>query len=249
MMRIALLALLFCSSTVLPLFGADPSAVAVTDTSFPSGGRAIHVDHYESAAPGRHPRILVLHGAGGMIFDGPEMRRVARALAESGDTVDVVHYFESTGTFFARDAVMQQHFDDWLRTVRDAVDWAAADSHSAVGIYGYSLGAFLAVAAASDNPHVAAVVEHAGGIWNNKAARIDRMPPVLIIHGRVDQRVPLDKYEEPLFARLHARGTKVARRIFAGQGHVFTPAAMTEVKQAAQQFFGAQFARSSSGKR
>lgn len=242
-MRIALFALLYCSSTVLPLFGADPSTVAVTKTSFRSGGQTIDLDHYEPAAPGRHPRILVLHGAGGMVFDGPQLRGVAQALAENGNSVDLVHYFNRTRTLFARDATMQKNFESWLATVRDGISHAAAESHGVVGVYGYSLGAFLAVAAASDNPQVGAIVEHAGGIWNNRNERIGKMPPVLVIHGREDQRVPYPKYAEPLLRHLQTRSAHVEKRIFAAEGHGFSPSAMAEVRQQATAFFRQQLRR------
>lgn len=240
--------ILFSCLFITSVFGAETAAqrVNLSERSFQSAGRTIQVEHFESAEGGKHPRILVLHGAGGLIFDGPEMRRVARSLAEHGDSVDLVHYFNRTGTVFARDAAMQEHFEEWLDTVRTAITWAAADSRSPVGIYGYSLGAFLAVAAASDNPRVVAVVEHAGGVWNNKLARIGAMPPLLVVHGRADQRVPFGKYAEPLLARLRNRSPRVETRIFANEGHGFSPAAMVEVKQRAEQFFRAHRSREGS---
>lgn len=178
-----------------------------------------------------------------MIFDGPELRRVAAYLAEQGNSVDLVHYFNRTGTFFARDAVMQDHFEEWLGAVRAAIERGAAESGRPVVIYGYSLGAFLAIAAASDNPHVSAVIEHAGGVWNNKFERIHRMPPVLMIHGQQDQRVPMAKYAEPMAAALRERSPDVARRTFPAEGHVFTASAMAEVKPLAARFLRAHALR------
>lgn len=241
-MRVLLFGVLSLFVTAGTLFGESggPRTTNVSATSFQSAGRAIRVERFQPTDNRKHPRVLVLHGAGGMIFDGPEMRRVARSLAEHGNTVDLVHYFDRTGTLFARDATMQTHFEEWLGTVRDAVSWAASENPSPVGIYGYSLGAFLAVAAASDNPAVAAVVEHAGGIWNNKTARIGRMPAVLILHGRLDGRVPFEKYSEPLAARLRERSSHVETHVFPNEGHGFTAEAMTEVKERAAHFFQMQ---------
>lgn len=208
--------------------------------SFESGGRAIRVDFFQPAAPGPRPAILVLHGAGGMVFDGPEMKRVAEQLARAGNAVYLVHYFNRTGTLFARDGVMQEHFETWLGTVRDAVGFAqgrqGADA-APVGIYGYSLGAFLAVAAASDNSRVGAVVEQAGGVWNGKEERIGRMPPVLMLHGRDDQRVPPVKYAQPLQKLLGRRGAAVETRFFPGEGHGFTPPAQARAREEATAFF------------
>ncbi len=143
----------------------------------------------------------MLYGAGGMVFDGPSMRRVARTLADDGDTVYLLHYFNRTGTVVALDSTMQKHFEGWLETMRDGIAWVHGREEKGsgrLGLYGYSLGGFLAIAAASDNPRVGAVTTQAGGIWNSQEKRIGKMPPVLIVHGLDDGRVPLEKYAKPL---------------------------------------------------
>ena len=45
------------------------------------------------------------------------------------------------------------------------------------------LGAFLALAAASNNPHVGAVVEQDGGLWNGKESRVRHLPATLVRSG------------------------------------------------------------------
>jgi dienelactone hydrolase len=164
----------------------------------------------------------VLHGAGGMLGDGPEMRRMARALADAGNAVYLIHYFNRTGTLFGRDANIQKNFESWLGTVRDSIEFARGrnSNSSSVGIYGYSLGGFLALAAASENPHVAAVVEQAGGVWNGKKQRIGQMPPVFMVHGEQDRRVPFQKYAEPLLSLLRKRGGEVETHFFPSEGHI-----------------------------
>lgn len=227
---------------LLVVFGFETamgaSAVHVTRESYGSGGQRIAVDRLRPETNSRGA-LLVLHGAGGMLLDGPAMRRVAHSLAEAGYDVSLIHYFDRTGTIFAVDSTMQRNFAVWLETVRDGVQYAHTRSGNGapVGIYGYSLGAFLALAAASDNPRVGAVVEHAGGVWNNQMARIGEMPPALMVHGRLDSRVPFEKYAEPLLTLLRKRGDVVETRFFAHEGHGFTPAAMNEVSAAAGTFF------------
>ena len=181
----------------------------------------------------------MLHGAGGMIFDGAEMRRVSRHLAGEGNTVYMLHYFQSTGTIVALDSTMQKHFGSWRRTVLDAIAeiQALRGDRSPVGIYGYSLGGFLALFSASNNPRVGAVVEHAGGVWNGKMDRIGKLPPVLMVHGERDARVPFDQYARPLLPVLRKRAKAVETRFFPTEAHVFTPAAMREVRADAARFF------------
>lgn len=167
------------------------------------------------------------------------MRRIAQQLAESGYAVYLLHYFNRTGTIFGFDAGMQKNFSPWLETVRDSIKFVRQDNadDAPVGIYGYSLGAFLALAAASNNSRVGAVVEHAGGIWNGKTERIGQMPPVLVVHGEGDSRVPFQKYARPLTDVLRQRGATFKTLFFPGEGHVFHAQAMVEVRAAALAFF------------
>ena len=77
---------------------------------FESGGRKIRADRYAPAGTRSGRTIIVLYGAGGMVFDGPSMKRVARSLADKGDTVYLLHYYNRTGTVVAFDSTMQKHF-------------------------------------------------------------------------------------------------------------------------------------------
>jgi dienelactone hydrolase len=237
--RLAVLTFVVISFMPRLASSAGSNPVIVSKISLQSGGHRIRIDKYATTPMGKYPAILVLHGAGGTLLDGPEMRRVARQLAEAGNTVYLVHYFNRTGTIVALDAGMQKNFSAWLATVRDCIKFAQSDSKnpSAVGVYGYSLGGFLALAAASDNPAVGAVVEHAGGIWNGEAGRIKHMPPVLVVHGEGDRRVPFQKYAQPLVAVLRERGATPKVRFFPGEGHVFTALAMSSVRDAAVEIF------------
>lgn len=218
---------------------ASERKISVTRVTLRTSGGDIGAEVFEAADQQKHPAILVLHGAGGMIFDGPAMRRVARSLAEDGNAAYVVDYFESTGTLFARIAVMEKNFETWLATVRDsiaAVQKIRGDP-SPVGIYGYSLGGFLSLIAASDNPRVAAVIEHAGGAWNGRMDCIGKLPAVLMIHGEADTRVPVAKYARPLIPVLRRRAASLETRFFPGEGHVFSQGAMNKVCLEAAKFF------------
>jgi predicted esterase len=103
-----------------------------------------------------------------------------------------------------------------------------------IALYGYSMGAFLGLAAASDRD-VAAVVEQAGGIWQNRTLLVGRLPPVLIIHGRRDRRVPYEQYCVPLQQTLRAKGAPFETRIF-DQGHGFDPRAEAQARSATVEF-------------
>jgi dipeptidyl aminopeptidase/acylaminoacyl peptidase len=163
---------------------------------------------------------------------------MSRQLAAAGFDIYVVHYFNRTGTLFGLDAAMQRHFAEWLATVKDAIKWVRTQQRAGrIGLYGYSLGGFLALAAGSNNPDVGAIVEQAGGMWNGNERLIGKMPPLLLVHGLADRRVPFQKYAVPLTALLRRRGLSFQTHFPAGQGHVFTQAELVKVRKEAAAFF------------
>ncbi len=213
----------------------------VARRSFASDGVKILVDVYTPQITGRHPPILILHGAGGMLFDGPEMTRVAGDLASAGFECYQVHYFDRTHTWFARQAVLLQLFPTWRTTVQDAVNWVRAQRPDAgkIGIFGYSLGAFAAIETARRDPSIGAVVEEAGGFWHSHPEGPTRqpLPPILVIHGTADTRVPNEKYTQPLLEYLQAHGDRYEKKFFPGEGHVFNASASAKVREDAVKFF------------
>jgi dienelactone hydrolase len=211
---------------------------------FESGGRQIRADRYAPNGKASARTVIVLYGAGGMVFDGPSMKRVARALADAGDTAYLLHYYNRTGTIVALDSTMRRHFDEWLATLRDGIAWLhGREEKKPIGIYGYSLGGFLAIAAASNNPLVGAVTEHAGGIWGSDEKRVGKMPPVLMVHGLEDKRVPVEKFAKPLLQVLRKRGGQVDTEFVPGEGHVFSEEAMAKVRPKVANFFGEMLKR------
>lgn len=216
-------------------------AFTVAQQHFQSSGVKILAEVYTPTAPGRHPPVLVLHGAGGMLFDGPAMSRVARDLAQAGYEVYQVHYFDRTHTWFARQAVLLKLFPTWLGTVHDAVAWVRTlhPESPSVGLYGYSLGAFAAIEEARRNPAIGAVVEQAGGFWHAEPEGPTRqpLPPILLIHGLDDRRVPFAKYTRPLMSFLRQHGDPFETRFFPGEGHIFRAPAQAEVRARAVSFF------------
>jgi dienelactone hydrolase len=227
---------------------AKTTEIGPTTLFFESGGKKIRADRYAPVGGPTHRAVIVLYGAGGMVFDGPSMRRVARSLAENGDTAYLLHYYNRTGTIVAIDSTMQKHFDEWLETLRDGIAWVHGREQTGrrpIGIYGYSLGGFLAIAAASDNPRVGAVTEQAGGIWNSQEKRIGKMPPVFMVHGFRDKRVPVEKYAKPLQGVLRSRGGHVETEFVPGEGHVFSETAMAAVRPKIARFFARELAQKS----
>jgi dienelactone hydrolase len=232
-----------CWVWLLPTWAAraDETNAGPTTLYFESGNRKIQADQYSPVGTRSHRAVIVLYGAGGMVFDGPSMKRVARALVDTGDTVYLLHYYNRTGTIVALDSTMRAHFEEWLGTLRDGIAWVhGREGKRPIGIYGYSLGGFLAIAAASNNPMVGAVTEQAGGIWGLDEKRVGKMPPVLMVHGLEDKRVPFEKFAKPLLHVLRKRGGMVKTDFVPGEAHDFSEAAMAKVRPKVAKFFGAR---------
>ena len=177
-------------AVILLVFGEHPSKVNVfgneiltSYAALESGGRSITVQQFLPRAPGKYPAILALHGSGGIREGWAE--QPARVMAARGYAVFVLHYFERTDTVWADQSTTRKNFPEWMKTVGDAITFAtrhASVRADLIGLLGFSLGAYLALAVASVEPRVKAVVEFFGGM-PEELHGFTRMPPVLILHG------------------------------------------------------------------
>jgi len=187
-----------------------------------------------------HAHVLVLPGAGGIWIDGPQTNAVALSLAKSGFTAHVVSYFDRTGTWVAwGDKSMIAHFATWMRTIDDAIAQIGqfANHKHPIGIYGYSLGGFLAIVAGSRNRCVGAVVEQAGGIWDKFYDPVAPLPPVLVIHGRNDERVKFGINTDRIRQRVEREGNPFHLLAFENERHRLSREAQKMSVDAAADFF------------
>jgi carboxymethylenebutenolidase len=224
----------------------NPSARGVeieeSKSSFTSQGKSIAVERFAPKAPGKHPGIVVLHGAGGMRPEGFgfAFREYARQLARDGYVAHIVHYFDRTGHQVASDeAVMKAHFSEWLKTIGDGVTHLASQPDvdpQRIGLLGFSLGAYLSLSEAMFDPRVCAVVEYFGGLPEVLAKDLKRLPPVLILHGEADRVVPVKEAEalERLFTEKNIRFEK---KIYPKQGHGFLGADGADAVKRSGAFF------------
>jgi len=203
--------------------------------SFQSGAKSIGIDVVEPLGRGPFPAMLLLHGSGGNIRFW--LDRLSPHAARLGVAIYAVHYFERTGTQRAHAATILDgyHFPLWLDAIYDALTFIAArpriDSRRIV-LFGISLGAFLALAAAADNranPSIRAIVEISGGLPDAYAASLTpTFPPTLILHGEADTVVPV-RLARDLDAHLTRLGSPHQLLLFPGEGHWFSPAAQMQI--------------------
>lgn len=146
-------------------------------------------------------------------------------LASRGFAVFVLHYFERTGTVWADDVTILQNFETWMKTISDAVTYAAKQpgvDGSRIALLGFSLGAYLALSVAAVDPRVKAVIDYFGGLPEELTERVPASyPPVLVLHGEADQVVPVSEAHklEKLFRQL---GNQHEVKIYPNAGHGFS---------------------------
>jgi dienelactone hydrolase len=199
------------------LFGRD---VQYSTATFSSDGHPITIESFLPPGGGPFPAVIALHGSGGIRTWAADP---ARLLAGRGFAVFVLHYFERTGTAWADERTIRQNFPAWMKTIGDAVTYTTQQPQVAahrIGLLGFSLGGYLALAVASLDPRVKAVVEYFGGM-PEELANFERMPPTLILHGDADPVVPVSEaYKlQQLFDRARA---PYEIKIYAGEGHGFS---------------------------
>ena len=201
------------------------SAAGNERREFVSGGKKIGVEVFRPETESKSPGLLVLHGAGGMDYGNAYVRQLAGAFAGQGYATYLVHYFDRTGHRYAADETILKHFETWLSTLTDGVTFLTKQSEvdsERIAVFGYSLGGYLAVALAAQEPRVRAVVELAGGIDSSFAKRVQRMPPTLILHGEEDRRVLVSRANE-LEQVLRKVDAPFEKKIYPGEGHMLSP--------------------------
>ncbi|WP_395748365.1 alpha/beta hydrolase family protein [Prosthecobacter sp.] len=230
MKTLRLLALLSAVLAASCAHTAKVRGVQEATTSYLSGGKKIVVETYLPASPGRHPAVAVLYGSGGLINGKGDMVAFARLLAQRGMAAYLIHYFDRTGTLIAGDKSIAADSKIWQATVKDGIDFISQQPEvnpRAIGLYGYSLGAFLSVGAATTDARIVAAAELSGGLFQGLKGHTRRFPPMLILHGSDDQRVRIKFAEELLLEarRMHARP---AVHIYPGEGHSLSTSAAAD---------------------
>jgi carboxymethylenebutenolidase len=224
----------------------DPAEAGRVEDTFPSGGQRIAVERLQPTAGGKYPATLLLPAIDGLDkAHGDLYRRAARRYADKGYVVLLVNYFDRTcataaerkalrESFFrhargtatpAEEKVLEAHFRDWTGAVADAAKYARKlpkVDGKRVGVVGFSLGAYLALASAADKDlQLCAVVELFGGLPPSLRDRAKDLPPTLILHGDADTVVPVT--EAYTLHRLLRKAKRACEfKVYPGAGHVFS---------------------------
>ena len=162
-------------------------------------------------------------------------RLEARFFADHGFRVLLPDYLSATPT--AKPTVA--NYRRWAQVVEDIV----ADLRSRplfrnkkIGLAGQSQGASVALIAATRRLEVEAIAEWSGLLPNEFFSQVQAMPPLLILHGEVDEQVPIVNARQ-LVRLCQLRDFTCEIQIFAGEGHVFAAHVTDSANQRALAFF------------
>jgi carboxymethylenebutenolidase len=222
-----------------PLVRGGTARISLSMKTYQSGAESIAVDQREPEKPGAHPAILVLHGsmgAGSYWLGG-----FALTLSRLGIAAYAPRYLQKTGSLLAtsKKILDGKHFPAWLAAVRDAVSYVAErpgiDARR-IGVLGFSLGGYLAMALAAEGRRIRTVIELSGGLppgWEDQVSK--GMAPVLALHGANDGVDPvLEAYKVERVLKEH--GVACELEVFPGESHWITGAAQARLLMRCAEF-------------
>lgn len=192
-------------------------------SDFQSRVGKIGIDEYAVAGAAAQA-VVLLHGSGGLRASGFPLEAQGRLLASGGRRVYVPHYLDATRGS-ARDP--EQHYEIWARTVLDAIRFIGSRSGippERIAIAGYSLGASVALAAAAMEPRLAGVVDWSGSL-PDAYREVNRLPPLLILHGGKDRTIPVFNARQ-LAEVCSLRGFACELNVEPEEDHAFSAAAV-----------------------
>lgn len=190
--------------------------------TFTYNGNAIEEFHC-SPGPGKHPAVILLHGAGYRGFLNDAFEAMCTDLAHRGYYTEFIEYFDATEN--TDPTVDPMHnFDSWMGAINRGIEALRKNPEvepNRIALIGFSQGAYLAVGAAALNPEqVAAIVEYYGGLIPSLHDRVATMPPTLILHGDADTIIPVSEAHD-LDAALTKAGRPHEMHLYPGVDHGF----------------------------
>ena len=189
--------------------------------------QSVRIEEFHPRHEGVYPIIIMVHGSGGLLTrTGSSMPHEENFgelhIACAGYTVLLVHYLDVDGILsIASKDYMEKRASAWLEVLHKTVDYAHAlyaSNPPPIGIFGESLGAYLALNLAMRDPRVKSVSEYAGGLRLEAGDDPRRLPPTLIQHGSADSIVSVQEAFH-LEGVLTSNGIPHQMQIYEGLNH------------------------------
>jgi carboxymethylenebutenolidase len=145
----------------------------------------VALTRYAGDREGNRPSVLILHGTNGFELKPSAYERYARALAAKGIDAYWLRYLtEADATGFLttrerREAYETRRFDHWAKKVSTVVTTILArpDSSGRIGLFGFSLGGYVAAATAARDERITALAVMYGGMPDAMVSEVKHLPP------------------------------------------------------------------------
>lgn len=215
---------------------STPTPASFAGVRFPVDGKPVRAILYQPQGTPRGSGIVMMHGSGGGIRSQGPWHDLAMRFAQDGYWVLTPAYFDAYADDGIRPAPMMAA---WREVAKVAVEWLAAGQGLAparVGLFGYSLGSYVAVDTALGDCEAGAAIGLAGGVDVYPPRVPRRRIPVLIIRAERDTHV-LPRNTAAWVSYLRERDINVRVQVVDGAGHLFTPPEWLDVFTRSSGFF------------
>jgi carboxymethylenebutenolidase len=194
-----------------------------------SSAKFVHCDRFGNAK--NLPLMVLLHGASGPSAFYSDQ---ARFFAAHGFRVVLPHYLEAGHGPNATD----ENYETWVAVIRKVIDESESNDNQrpATVIVGYSLGASVALALGSQGQGPDAIAEQYGSLPDKFFRDMKGMPPLLILHGELDDIIPVDNALR-LFRLCSVSDLKCDMYIYSTEGHGFSSKDQQDANERILQFF------------
>ena len=198
-LRIASSLLIVAIAIALWIVSRSPSSERSSSGEFSFNGTQVEEFHCFATGSGRHPAVILLHGAGYRGMNHHEFDTMCGALADHGYDAEFIEYFDATANYDPTTDPME-NFKTWTAAIHSGIEALArnpAVDPKRIALMGFSQGAYLAVGIAAQFPdQIAAVVDYYGGLIPTLRDKAGAMPPTLIIHGEADTVIPVSEAKD-----------------------------------------------------
>lgn len=214
-----------------------PEAAAQREAwRYESRGATIHGILYRPTGRSLNAGVVMLPGAAGLRQDIEAYDDVAMRLAQRGYHVLLAGYYDaSRGTVDRQGQNMSLWRDagrDGVASLKTLLDGASGR----VGLWGFSLGGFLAVDSGTRDADVPALVAVAAGTDVAQPSPVRRRPSVLLLHAERDPAISV-RSTRALADHLRRGGVTAETQPLPTRLHVFESHVWCEVARRSADFF------------
>jgi dienelactone hydrolase len=199
--------------------------------TFMSHGKAVSCTVYD--ANDAVATLILLRGSGPADLD--VARSQARFFSQHGFRVLLADYTSATPTAEPTPA----NYRRWAQVVEDMVAELRArplPRDKKIAVIGQSLGASVAILAGSHKPSPDAIAEWSGLVPNSFFPQMQKLPPLLILHGEQDDQAPIVNARQ-LIRLCELKDFVCDAGIYPDEGHIFSNKAQDAANQRALTFF------------